>query len=184
MTIIHCLGSGLVGSFVIKKLLEEKMKINLIDIEDKGKFSNNDYLTIHVTDAIEYCKNTSENDEIYVNMLPGFLGFKATEILVSRGKKVIDLSFSETTPDSLNQKAIDSGARIIGGCCGASPNHIAMMRKTIDNYVKSEVPSLEEIERHLGPVTSGAKAQMRGDLSIAGGAAGPGSRNSRRSRRR
>ena len=112
MTIIHCLGSGLVGSFVIKKLLEEKMKINLIDIEDKGKFSNNDYLTIHVTDAIEYCKNTSEDDEIYVNMLPGFLGFKATEILVSRGKKVIDLSFSETTPDSLNQKAIESGAKI------------------------------------------------------------------------
>ena len=68
MTIIHCLGSGLVGSFVIKKLLEEKMKINLIDIEDKGKFSNNDYLTIHVTDAIEYCKNTSENDEIYVHL--------------------------------------------------------------------------------------------------------------------
>jgi 5-methyltetrahydrofolate--homocysteine methyltransferase len=80
--------------------------------------------------------------------------------------------------------AIDSGARIIGGCCGASPNHIAMMRKTIDSYVRSEVPSLEEIERHLGPVTSGAKAQMRGDLSIAGGAAGPGSRNSRRSRRK
>ena len=80
--------------------------------------------------------------------------------------------------------AIDSGARIIGGCCGASPNHISMMRKTIDSYVRSEVPSLEEIERHLGPVTSGAKAQMRGDLSIAGGAAGPGSRNSRRSRRK
>ena len=113
MTIIHCLGSGLVGSFVIKKLLEEKMKINLIDIEEKGEFSNNDNLTIYVTDAIEYCKNTSENDEIYVNMLPGFLGFKATEILVSRGKKVIDLSFSETTPDSLNQKAIDSGAKIL-----------------------------------------------------------------------
>ena len=79
--------------------------------------------------------------------------------------------------------AIDSGARIIGGCCGASPYHIAMMRQTIDNHVKSEVPSLEEIERYLGPVTSGAKAQMKGDLSIAGGAAGPGSKNSRRGRR-
>ena len=29
MTIIHCLGSGLIGSFVIRKLLDEKMEINL-----------------------------------------------------------------------------------------------------------------------------------------------------------
>ena len=95
MTIIHCLGSGLVGSFVIKKLLDEKMKINLVDIEEKEKINDNDLLTIHVTDAIEYCKNTSNEDEIFVNMLPGSLGFHATEILVSRGKKVVDLSFSE-----------------------------------------------------------------------------------------
>ena len=111
MTIIHCLGSGLVGSFVIKKLLDEKMKINLVDIEEKEKI--NDLLTIHVTDAIEYCKNTSNEDEIFVNMLPGSLGFHATEILVSRGKKVIDLSFSEVTPDTLNKKAIDSGAKVL-----------------------------------------------------------------------
>ena len=43
MSIIHCLGSGLVGSFVIKKLLEEKIKVNLVDIEDKGKLIDNDY---------------------------------------------------------------------------------------------------------------------------------------------
>jgi len=113
MTIIHCLGSGLVGSFVIKKLLDEKMKINLVDIEEKEKINDNDLLTIHVTDAIEYCKNTSNEDEIFVNMLPGSLGFHATEILVSRGKKVVDLSFSEVTPDTLNKKAIDSGAKVL-----------------------------------------------------------------------
>jgi len=113
MTIIHCLGSGLVGSFVIKKLLDEKMKINVVDIEEKEKMNDNDLLTIHVTDAIEYCKNTSNEDEIFVNMLPGSLGFHATEILVSRGKKVVDLSFSEVTPDTLNKKAIDSGAKVL-----------------------------------------------------------------------
>jgi len=113
MTIIHCLGSGLVGSFVIKKLLDEKMKINLVDIEEKEKIDDNDLLTIHVTDAIEYCRNTSNEDEIFVNMLPGSLGFHATEILVSRGKKVVDLSFSEVTPDSLNKKAIESGAKVL-----------------------------------------------------------------------
>ena len=34
MTIIHCLGSGLVGSFVIKKLSEENIEINVVDIEE------------------------------------------------------------------------------------------------------------------------------------------------------
>lgn len=80
--------------------------------------------------------------------------------------------------------AIDSGARIIGGCCGASQDHIAVMRQTIDSHVKGNVPTLEEIESCLGPITSGAKAQLGGDLSIAGGAAGPGSRTPRRGRRR
>ena len=113
MTIIHCLGSGLIGSFVIRKLLDEKMDINLVDIEDKGNFSINDSLTIHITDAIEYCKKTSGSDEIFVNMLPGNLGYKATEVLIARGKKVIDLSFSEITPDILNEKAIESGAKVL-----------------------------------------------------------------------
>jgi len=113
MTIIHCLGSGLVGSFVIKKLLEENLEVNLVDIEKKENISDNDLLTIHITDAIDYCKSTLNEDEIFVNMLPGSLGFSATEILISRGKKVVDLSFSEITPDSLNQKAIDSGARVL-----------------------------------------------------------------------
>jgi len=50
MTIIHCLGSGLVGSFVIKKLLDEKMKINLVDIEEKEKINN--YINFLSTSSI------------------------------------------------------------------------------------------------------------------------------------
>jgi 5-methyltetrahydrofolate--homocysteine methyltransferase len=30
--------------------------------------------------------------------------------------------------------AIDSGAKIIGGCCGTSPEHLAAMRVAIDDY--------------------------------------------------
>ncbi len=82
------------------------------------------------------------------------------------------------------QMAIDAGARIIGGCCGTSPKHVAVMRQAIDNHTKGSKPSLEKIESELGVITSGARAQMSGDLSIAGGAAGPGKKPSNRSRRR
>jgi len=80
--------------------------------------------------------------------------------------------------------AIDSGARIIGGCCGTSPKHVAEMRKAIDSHEKGNTPDLAQIESKLGAITSGAKAQMSGDLTIAGGAAGPGHKTSGRSRRR
>ena len=79
--------------------------------------------------------------------------------------------------------AMDAGARIIGGCCGTTPQHVAVMRDAIDKHVPGTEPSLEQIESLLGTITSGAKAQMGGDLSIAGGAAGPGRKASGRSRR-
>ncbi len=113
MTTIHCLGSGLVGSFVIKKLSEENIEINVVDIEENQELESLDSVNVHVMDALEYCNNTSSENEIFVNMLPGSLGFKATEILISRGKCVVDLSFSEVTPDSYNEKAIQSGAKVL-----------------------------------------------------------------------
>ncbi len=70
------------------------------------------------------------------------------------------------TPDLMEdyaRLAIDVGARIIGGCCGNSPEHVAKMRKGIDNHTKGERPTREEIEARLGPLvappSSGKKAE-------------------------
>lgn len=79
--------------------------------------------------------------------------------------------------------AMDAGARIIGGCCGTSPEHIAAMRKAMDVYQPGEKPTLELIQSDLGEVSNGAVAQLGGDLSIAGGSASGESRK-RSSRRR
>jgi methionine synthase I (cobalamin-dependent) len=46
--------------------------------------------------------------------------------------------------------AIDAGARIIGGCCGTSPAHLAAMRTAIDTHVKGARPTLEEIAARTG----------------------------------
>jgi 5-methyltetrahydrofolate--homocysteine methyltransferase len=81
--------------------------------------------------------------------------------------------------------AVDSGARIIGGCCGTSPGHIEAMRAALDQHQKQPAPDLETIERTLGEVSSGAKAQLRGEMSIAAGALSDrGERSTRRRRRR
>jgi 5-methyltetrahydrofolate--homocysteine methyltransferase len=54
--------------------------------------------------------------------------------------------------------AFDAGARIIGGCCGTTPEHVRAMREALDEHVKGERPSLEEVESRLGAISDGAKA--------------------------
>jgi len=77
--------------------------------------------------------------------------------------------------------AANAGASIIGGCCGTSPEHVQAMRNAIDSWTPEAAPTLEEITDVLGEVTQGAKAQLAGDLTVAGGSAsGRGTRGSRR----
>ncbi len=81
--------------------------------------------------------------------------------------------------------AIDAGANIIGGCCGTTPGHVRAMRKALDTHNKGPAPGLEAIESTLGVISSGARAQLGGDLTIAGGALrDPGQRRSRRRNRK
>ncbi len=53
--------------------------------------------------------------------------------------------------------ALDAGAKIIGGCCGTSPAHLAAMRKSLESYTRGERPSVELIEQRLGAVSVLAK---------------------------
>jgi 5-methyltetrahydrofolate--homocysteine methyltransferase len=53
--------------------------------------------------------------------------------------------------------ARDAGARIIGGCCGTSPEHLAAMRQALDAHVPEHRPSVAEVELRLGAVSALAK---------------------------
>lgn len=80
--------------------------------------------------------------------------------------------------------AMDAGARIIGGCCGTTPQHVKAMRDAIDVHTKGEKPDMQSIVDRLGELSTGAKAQLEGKLSIEEGAATPQTDKPRRSRRR
>ncbi|WP_417454069.1 betaine--homocysteine S-methyltransferase [Kiloniella sp.] len=53
--------------------------------------------------------------------------------------------------------AVDSGIKIIGGCCGTSPDHVKHMRDALDNHVRGPKPSLDEIVARLGEISNGAR---------------------------
>ena len=50
--------------------------------------------------------------------------------------------------------AADAGARIIGGCCGTKPEHLAAMRAALDAYGPGERPNRATVEARIGPLVA------------------------------
>ena len=48
--------------------------------------------------------------------------------------------------------ARDAGARIIGGCCGNTFEHVAAMHKALQGYEPGERPTVEQVVEKLGPL--------------------------------
>lgn len=69
--------------------------------------------------------------------------------------------------------AIDAGAKVIGGCCGTTCDHLMAMRHAIDSHERRQRPTVEEIVDKIGP--------MRNKTADAASAA---PRRERRGRRR
>ena len=63
--------------------------------------------------------------------------------------------------------ALDAGARIIGGCCGTSEEHLAAMRSALETHVVASRPTIENVEQELGVVSALAKGH---DAAAAAGA--------------
>ncbi|SEE57152.1 5-methyltetrahydrofolate--homocysteine methyltransferase [Rhizobiales bacterium GAS188] len=55
--------------------------------------------------------------------------------------------------------AYDAGARIIGGCCGTAPAHLAAMRLALDQHERRAPPSLEAVVAALGPLAQPPRAE-------------------------
>ena len=70
-----------------------------------------------------------------------------------QGEKVVYTGTPELM-HTYTQMAIDAGARIVGGCCGTSCDHLKEMRAAIDTHVKGERPELARIESEIGPLVN------------------------------
>lgn len=92
-------------------------------------------------------------------------------IPVVKGKETVYTGTPELMADYVDLAA-NAGARIIGGCCGTAPEHIAAMRRAIDNYNAGARPSMELVTETLGELVSPPAAE-----------GATGSRGNRRRRR-
>ena len=90
---IHCLGGGLVGSFVTRKLVEDGFDVHLYDVVHRHTPAN-----FHQISAMEADHGMAD---LIVNMVPGSIGHEVLRALNNGEHRIVDLSFSETTPDAL-----------------------------------------------------------------------------------
>lgn len=76
--------------------------------------------------------------------------------------------------------AIDAGARIVGGCCGTTPAHLAAMRRAVDGHSPGARPDLARVTAMLGELVSpppseetSARRSARSSTADESAAAGP-----------
>ncbi len=69
-----------------------------------------------------------------------------------------------TASDSMSdyaQLALDSGARIVGACCGSVPSHVREIREVVDSYEPGPRPDRAAVEAKLGTVTRPGETRER-----------------------
>ena len=153
MASIHCLGAGLVGSYVACRLADRGHDVHVHDMQPHRSVVGRIGITIHHGDAIEHCEELGEFGEvdIVVNMLPGEIGKIAMNTLNEGLYRTVDLSFSEDTPDLHDEKAKDWGVSILWDV-GIEPGLSNML--------------LAEANRRLGPLA-------KGEVRVGGNPTGP-----------
>ena len=108
------------------------------------------------------------------DLLRTVLGFTAqggTRPVVAKGnagipKYVEGHIHYDGTPELMAEYAVmarNCGARIIGGCCGTTPEHLRHMRDALDSRQRGDRPDLEEIAARLGGFSSAADGTGDGE---------------------
>ena len=90
------------------------------------------------------------------------------------------------TPELMAQYArlaYDAGARIIGGCCGTTIEHLRAMHEALSEHTSGARPTGDEVASTLGEISPGGRAQLEGKMHADTVAVGR-RRGSRRRRRK
>ncbi len=111
----------------------------------------------------------------------GFAGAAPSRPLIAKGnagipKFVEGRIVYDGTPELMADYAVlarDSGARIVGGCCGTTPAHLGAMRRALEKTPPGPRPDLETIAARLGGFSSASDG-------LTGAAPGEGRERRRR----
>lgn len=106
------LGSGLVGRFVIERLLEADHTVTVIDLRVPKAFHSHPQITVMQGDALAQIESLEPN-QIVINMLPGRIGDAVRPELLRGGHQIVDLAFTAEDPHRHHDLAIAHGSVLL-----------------------------------------------------------------------
>jgi methionine synthase I (cobalamin-dependent) len=101
------------------------------------------------------------------DLLASILGMRPGAILIAKANAGVPqwrgahIHYSGT-PELMERYAglaVDCGARIVGGCCGNTPAHVAALRRGLDARKLGPRPDMEAIVAALGPLVAPPAAE-------------------------
>jgi methionine synthase I (cobalamin-dependent) len=121
---------------------------------------------------IAYGANCGAGPSMLIDTICGFSRTaEEGDVIIAKGNcgvpRTIDgkvvFSGDDATMARYARLARDAGARIIGGCCGTTPERLKAIANSLDGYVPGEIPDTAAIEAALGPIpkASGKKNRQR-----------------------
>jgi 5-methyltetrahydrofolate--homocysteine methyltransferase len=115
-----------------------------------------------VTPPLAFGANCGVGASDLMRTVLGFAATGTTRPLIAKGNAGIPKYHEghihyDGTPELMGEYAVlarDAGVKIIGGCCGTMPEHLAAMRAALESRPRGPVPSAEDIQAKLGAFSS------------------------------
>jgi len=144
------LGAGLVGGpMAIDLAKDSKFEVSVADINGQAlkKIENQHPVKTIEADLskAETVKSLIAENDIVVNAVPGFMGFKTLRSIIEAGKNVIDIAFFAEDPFELDELAKEKGVTAVMDC-GVAPG----MSNILIGYVDSILDKTENVVIYVG----------------------------------
>jgi len=144
------LGAGLVGRPLAANLAQNtELTVSVADVDSAAldRFAPDSEVQTIKADLsqAEEIKRVTADADLVINALPGFLGFNALEEIISAGKNVVDIAFSEQNPLQLDALAKERDVTAIVDC-GVAPG----MSNLLVGYADAMLQKTEFVEILVG----------------------------------
>jgi len=119
------LGTGLVGNVIAQDLAEDsKIQVTVADINEDSldKLKTKAELQTVTADLSnqEIVKLIIADYDLVIGALPGFMGYQTLKTVIEEGKNIVDISFFEEDPFSLDELAKEKNVTAVVDC-GVAP---------------------------------------------------------------
>ncbi|MBT6173986.1 MAG: saccharopine dehydrogenase [Flavobacteriales bacterium] len=143
------LGAGLVGAPMALDLAKgSEFEVTVADISQKNldKFKDGNIVTVEMDlDNKQSIFEVISDQDLVLNAVPGFMGYRTMERILSAGKNVVDISFFPEDALELDGLAKKNGVTAIVDC-GVAPG----MSNILPGYVDSILDKTDSILIYVG----------------------------------